>query len=161
MRSAAPGRLLAVEGHLDLAGVVAEACGELGDGSEADQPTGGEDADPVAHRLDLGEQVAREEHGHAALADEIAQELEDLDHADRVDRRRRLVQDQDVGVLDEGIGDAEPLEHAAGVGVGAAVSSVGETHLAERRLDPGFRLLAAQSVEPRRVAQVLRPVRSP
>ena len=39
---------------------------------------GGEDPDPVAHALDLVEQVARQQDGHAPLAHESPQELEHL-----------------------------------------------------------------------------------
>ena len=74
-------------------------------------------------RLDLVEQVARQEDRHPALADEPAQQVEDLDDAERVDRGRRLVEDQDVGILDEGIGDAEPLEHAPRVRVDRVVGA--------------------------------------
>ncbi len=86
---------------------------------------GGEDPDPVADRLDLGQQVAREQDRQPALVDEPAQELEDLDDAERVDRRGRLVEDQQVGRLDQRIGDAEPLAHAARVGLDPVVGAIG------------------------------------
>ena len=70
---------------------------ELVDGPDPDQPARREDPDPVADGLDLGQQVARQHDREATLVDEPAQQLEDLDHADRVDRRRRLVEDQQVG----------------------------------------------------------------
>ena len=61
-----------------------------------DQPAGGEDPDPVADRLDLGEQVARQHDREATLVDQPPEQVEDLDHAERVDRGRRLVEDQQV-----------------------------------------------------------------
>ena len=106
---------------------------------DADELAGGEDADPVADRLDLVEQVAREEDGDAALADERPEQVEDLDDADRVDRRRRLVEDEDRRVLDQRVGDAEPLEHAARVRVDARVGAVGHADLLEDLVDPSPR----------------------
>ena len=58
-----------------------------------------------------------------AVVDDAPQELEDLDDAERVDRGRRLVEDQDVGVLHERVGDAEALEHAPRVRVGPVVGA--------------------------------------
>ena len=46
--------------------------------------------------LDLVQQVARQQDRHTAIADEPAQQVEDLGHAEGVDRRGRLVEDQDV-----------------------------------------------------------------
>ena len=91
--------------------------GELGDGPHPDEAPVGEDPDPVAYALDLIEQVAGQENGRAPLADEPPEQLQDLGDTDRVDRGRRLVQDEDVRVLDECVGDAEALEHAPRVGV--------------------------------------------
>ena len=86
--------------------------GELVHRPLPDQPAGREDADPVADVLDLVEEVAREEDRHLPLPDERPEQIEDLGDAERVDRGRRLVEDQDVRILDQGVGDAEPLEHA-------------------------------------------------
>ena len=41
-------------------------------------------------------------------------ELADLDDLGRVEPDRRLVQDQDLGVVDQGLGDADPLLVAPG-----------------------------------------------
>ena len=71
-----------------------KAGGQLVDRSLPDQPAGGEDADPIADRLDLGQQVARQHDRQATLVDQPAQELEDLDDAERVDRGGRLVEDR-------------------------------------------------------------------
>ena len=72
---------------------------QLVDRPMPDQPAGREDPDPVAHRLDLGQQVAGQQDRDAALVDELAQQLQDLDDADRVDRGGRLVEDEEVGSL--------------------------------------------------------------
>ena len=108
---------------------------QLVDRADADEAAGREDADPVADRLDLVEEVAREQDREAALVDEPPQQLEDLDHAERVDRGGRLVEDEQVGRLDEGVGDAEPLAHAARVGLDRVVGAIGEADLREDLVD--------------------------
>ena len=86
-------------------------------------------------RLDLVEQVARQQDGHPPLAHEPSQQLQHLDDAERVDRRGRLVEDQHVGILDQRVGDAETLEHAARVGVGPVVGAIGQPDLLEDLVD--------------------------
>ena len=85
-----------LEGDVDGGRAVAEIGGQLFDGPDADKASGGEDADPVADALDLGEQVARQQDRQTAFVDEPAEQVEDLEHAERVDRGRRLVEDQQV-----------------------------------------------------------------
>ncbi len=48
------------------------------------------------------------------LAPERLDQLADLDDLGRVEADRRLVQDEDLGIMDEGLGDADPLLVAAG-----------------------------------------------
>ena len=71
-----------LEADLEVAGAVAEARRQVGHRALADEPAGGEDADAVAHRLDLVEQVAGQQDGQAALAHEAPA-------AGRGSRRRR------------------------------------------------------------------------
>ena len=78
----------------------------------------------------------------AALVDEPAQQVEDLDHAERVDRRRRLVEDEQVGRLDQRVGDAEALAHAARVGADPVVGAARQADLVEDLVDGGLRLVA-------------------
>jgi hypothetical protein len=126
-----------------------------------DQPTGGEDADAVAHGLDLVEQVAREQDRHPALLDEGAEQLEDLRDAEGVDRRRRLIEDEHIRVLDQRVGDAEALDHAAGVGLDPVVGAVGQADLLEHRIDRLVHLGLVEPVEARRVRRFSRPLISP
>ena len=81
---------------LDRGAPVAEGGRQLLHRADPDEPAVGEDADPVADRLDLAEEMARQHDRQAPLVDQPAQQVEDLDHADRVDRRRRLVEDKQV-----------------------------------------------------------------
>ena len=124
-----------LELDLDDRRAIAELGGQLRDGALPDEPTGGEDPDPVAHRLDLGQQVAREHDREAAFVDELAQQVQDLDDAERVDRGRRLVEDEQVRRLDQRVGDAEPLAHAARVGLDRIVRPVGQADVGEDLVD--------------------------
>ena len=144
-----------LEADLERRPAVAEQARQPGDGPLPDQPAGGEDADPVAHGLDLGQEVAREQDGQAAVVHERAQEVEDLDHAERVDRGGRLVEDEDVGRLHERVRDAEALLHAARVRLDAVVGAVGQADLFEDLVHRRLAFLALEAVEASRVAQVL------
>ncbi len=119
-----------VEADFQLRRAVAEARGQLLERALADEPARGEDADPVAHRLDLVEQVAGQQDGQAALVGQPPEQVQDLDHAERVDGRGRLVEDEQVGVLDQGVGDAQALEHAPRVRLDQGVGAIGQTDLA-------------------------------
>ena len=70
-------------------------------------PAAGDDDHPAADRLDLGHDVRREQDRVpvAQLADQVA----DLADLDRVEPGGRLVEDQDVGVVDQRLGQADPL----------------------------------------------------
>src|SRR6187401_2987744 len=140
-----------VEREAGIAGTV----GELGDPTLGDEAAMGEDPDPIAQLLDLAEQVARKQHGEAAVTGQGLNEVEELGHAGRVDGRRRLVEDEDLRILDEGIGDAEPLEHAPRVGIGGMVGRVRQAHLLEELDDPRRRLRRVEAVQARRVVEVL------
>ena len=143
-----------MELDLDDRLVLHEPRRQLLDGPLPDEPACGEDADPVAHRLDLREQVARQEDRQAVVAAERLEQLEDLLDADRVDRGRRFVEDQDVGVLDERVGDPEPLAHAARVRPDLVAAAIREADLAEDLVDRLLRGLAVEPVEVRGIAQV-------
>lgn len=70
-----------------------------------------QDGHAVGRLLDLGQVVAGHEH-RAPLPAEAPQQLPDLHDARRVQPVRRLVQDQDLGVLEQRGADAQPLAHA-------------------------------------------------
>ena len=114
--------------------VLVEALEELRGRGGPDEPAAVEDGDVIADALDVVEDVGGVEDGD--LAPELAHEVEDLAAADRVERADGLVEQQDGRRTDQGLGDAEPLAHAAGVRVGAAVGGVGEADPGEDRGDP-------------------------
>ena len=80
----------------------------------------------------------------------------DLDPADRVEAGHRLVQQHQVGVVDERLGDAHPLQHPLGVLAQVRVGRSLEPDVAEELLDalsPATRLESEQAgAEPEELA---------
>ena len=128
-------RRVAVDRDLELDPLV-RAAGELLERPGGDEAARREEPDPVAQRLDLAQDVRREQHGQVALGDEAPEQREQLLDARRIDRDRRLVEDQDGRLLDQRVRDPEPLAHAARVGLGLLVRGVVEADLVEQLVDP-------------------------
>src|SRR3989442_9496451 len=71
------------------------------------------DRDAVAHLRDDTEVVRDQEERHRIGAAEVAEDLEDLRLDDHVERRGRLVCDEQLRLEDEGERDHDPLAHPA------------------------------------------------
>jgi hypothetical protein len=84
-----------------------------------------DDRHVVADELDLGEQVGVQEHGLPALT-QLDQQLAHGPAADRVQGARRLVEQQQRRPPDHRLRDPEPLLHALGHRLDAAVAGVGQ-----------------------------------
>ena len=78
-----------------------------------DEQTGLHDRDPVAEVGDDAEVVRHEQHRHVALGLQVAQQIEHLGLHRDVQRRGRLVGDDQVGVGRDRPGDQHALRHAA------------------------------------------------
>ena len=91
-------------------------------------------AHAVAHRLHLGQQVARDEHGRAVVG-QPAQELPHLAHAGRVEAVRRLVEHQQLGLAQQRQPDPQALAHPLAVRLHALVGRVREPDLREALVD--------------------------
>ena len=111
-----------------------------------DQPAAVDDADAGGETVDLGEDVAGHEHGDAVVRGERAEQLSHLDHAGRVQPVGGLVEDHQVGLVEECGREPEPLpvalrerpRLALGVGLEAqaldgARDGVGDAAQARRR----------------------------
>ena len=120
-------------GHPDAEGRLVAALEDVVDGPRGHAPTPGEDGDPVAGVLDLGEEVAGHEHRPSLVA-ERAQELADLLDARRIEAVGGLVQDQELGILEQRLGQPEPLAHPERVGLHEVVGPLGQPHPVERPL---------------------------
>ena len=98
------------------------------------EPAVVEDADAVADALDVGQHV-RGEDDRRVLA-QLGDEREEVAASLGVERADRLVEDQQLGLGDERLGDAEPLAHPAGVPGDASVGRVGQADALERAAGP-------------------------
>ena len=87
---------------------------EVGRLQRLDDPAGIHDDDPVAEPAHEVEVVADEDQAHALLRDELVEKGEDLQADGDVERRGRLVGDQDLGLGHQHHGDHDALAHAAG-----------------------------------------------
>ncbi len=94
-----------------------------------------DDEDVAADLLDLGQQVARQQHGRAAR-----RQLRDAEAHPAglggVHAVRRFVEDEQLGPVHHGLGDAEPLAHALGVPLHLAVDRGAEVGEVERVVEP-------------------------
>ena len=106
------------------------------------------DRDVVRDLLDLVEQVRRDEDRPAVLLDERADHLAEGGHARRVEAVRRLVEDQQLRVVEEAARDAEPLPHPHRVRLHLPVGVRREADALERRVDPAAGV-AAEEARPR------------
>ena len=98
---------------------------ELIEGALLEHFTLMDDANGVADFLDLFEEVGAEKDGDA-FGLEVEDEVANLARAKRVNAGGRLVEDEEAGRLDEGLGEADALEHAFGVASESAASGFGE-----------------------------------
>ena len=85
-----------------------------------------QDADAVDEMGDLAQDVARHEDGDALLAGQRAQQLADLDDAGGVERVGRLVEDEQLGTVQQRPGEGEPLLVAEREHLGAPVGEPAE-----------------------------------
>src|SRR6185437_5336607 len=96
---------------------------KLGDRTHHHDTPGLEQRHAIADALYLVEQMRRQQHrGAAAL--QLADQSEEFDRGLRVEPRSRLVQDRDLRALDDDLGEAEPLAHAAREGRDALVRDI-------------------------------------
>jgi hypothetical protein len=105
-----------------------------------------EDADAVADVLHLVEEVGTEKDGLAHAA-ELEDEVPDLDRADGVHASRGLIEEKEAGVVHEGLGEADALEHALGVAGEAAMAMGLQAHEGEEFGDLLLEATAAHAAE--------------
>ena len=84
---------------------------QLGAGALRLDPSAADDHHPVGDGLDLGQQVRGEQHGAAAVG-EVAQHAPHPAHAFRIEAVGGLVEDQDLGVAEQCVGEPQALAHA-------------------------------------------------
>ena len=79
-----------------------------------DDLAGVHDRDPVAGLGDDPEVVGDQQDRRVEVAAQVGEDAEDLRLDDHVERGRRLVGDQDLGLEHQGQRDHDPLPHPAG-----------------------------------------------
>ena len=97
---------------------------DVGDAALSEDLAAVDDRDRGAQLLELGEDVAADEDRLAQRA-QLAEELAQLDPRPRVEAGRRLVEEQHLRVVDEGVGQAQPLLHAAREALDVRLALVG------------------------------------
>ena len=97
----------------------------------------GDDDDVVDGLLDLGEDVAGDEHG-AAFAREVPQEGPEPGDALGVETVRGLVEHEHPGVTEQGGGELEPLAHAEAESADRPARGVGEPDEREGHVGPSL-----------------------
>ncbi len=91
--------------------------------------------DPVGPARNDPEIVSDQQNGHAAAFPKAVEHLQDLRLHRDVERGRRLVGDENLGLAREGDGDHHPLAHPAAELVGVGVESrggIGDAHLLQQ-----------------------------
>ena len=82
----------------------------LGEPAAGDQPPFREDRHAAAQRLGVAQDVRAEEHGAAAIAQPQDQRA-DVAAAERIEPGHRLVEDHELGIVEERLRDADALQH--------------------------------------------------
>ena len=89
------------------------------------------DDDVVAGELDVRQQVRRDDHVDALVVGEVADEGEHLVSPLRVHAVGGLVEEQQVGIVHQCLGQLDALLHARGVGLEVAVARLTKAHVVE------------------------------
>ncbi len=109
------------------------------------------DRHAVAQLLDLPHEVAGEQDRHAAVG-QAPHERAHVAHPGGVQAGRRLVEQEQARLADEGAGDAQPLAHAVRVAADLVLGAVAEVDRLERLLDAGPGVAAVEAGEQLEVA---------
>src|SRR5581483_7411953 len=101
--------------------------------------------DAVAERVGL-EHVVRREQNRLAGRDQVSDRLAQLACADGIDADGRLVEEYDLGVVEDPARDVEALAHAARVPLDALALAPLQTDELEHLVDAAALLLAGHAV---------------
>ena len=87
--------------------------------------------DVVADVFDVGQQMRRENQVDALVVRQVAHQLQHLVAALRVHAVGRLVEEQQIGVVDERLRQLDALLHARRIGLDVAVARFAQAHVVE------------------------------
>ena len=102
-----------------------------------DDPAADDDGHAVADHLDILKNVGGQEDRLSFLL-EPDDDVPDLFPAERVEAAERFVQDDERRIVDEGLGEPDPLKHAAGEFSELEAAGLFQTDKPEEGVDPGF-----------------------
>ena len=131
------------------------ATDDLGDRPEGRDPAAVQDQDVAADLLHLVEQMGRDQHRHPPLRGHPPDHVEHVALPLRVEAQGRLVEEDDHRVVHERAGDAEPLAHAAAVGLDEAVAALAEADLGQEPAGGGRCIGLRTAVQAGVVGEVL------
>ena len=88
--------------------------------------------DPIARAFDIGHQVGRKQDADAEFPMRLANEVEHLFAACRVETRRRFIQEDHSGIVDERLRELYALLHAGRVAADRAIALLEQAHVPQR-----------------------------
>src|SRR5258706_124779 len=110
-----------------------------------DQPPAVEDRDAVADPLDIREEVGRED--DRRLASQARDELEEVAPSLRVERADWLIEDEDLGPVEKGLGDPQPLSHPTRIAADPALRRGGQAGSGKHLVDTRSKLRPREAME--------------
>ena len=108
----------------------------------------------IGQAAGLAEEVGGEHHG-AALGGQLVDEGDDVAGAGGVEARGGLVEEEELGVVQQGPGQGDPLALSGGEAAGEVVASLGHAEPLEQLVDPPQGIGLAVAAQPGDVEQVL------
>lgn len=111
-------KLFEIEGGKSREGDLGFESAEFGEevvkGAKFAELSFGDDGDAVAEHFDVLEDVGGEEYGFAAVT-EAKDDIADIFSSDWIESAHGFIEDHKIGVVDQGLCDANALDHAFGV----------------------------------------------
>ncbi len=109
------------------------------------QPPAAEHDDVVAHGLHVRQQVAGKDQAQALVAGQVARQLQQFFAAGRVHAVGRLVQDEQLGVVDDCRRQLEPLFHAGRIRLDLAVAGLAQSDIVQHLVGALERVLGGHA----------------
>ena len=129
--------------------------GQLGRRPDCERPTALHDQHAIAQPLGLDEVVRRQDDGPSLVAAEALDQGVDVARRHRIEGGRRLVEEEDVGIVQERPGEREALLHPAAEAAHAVVATVGKAEGFEQARDLVVQPPACHTVETAEECEVL------
>ena len=127
-------------------------CEHVGQAAVSDEAALGENRDAVAQRLGVAQDVRAEEDRAAAIA-QIENQRSHVAATERIEAGHRLVEDDELGIVDERLGDAHALKHALRELPQLEPAFAADADLVEQTARAGATIAARVAEEPREIRQ--------